>query len=243
MTTTTSTSRRSSSSDGSTIRLAAGRGEFVVRCSTVADGDFHLTAVPSDELERRRRAFVDLPWTMLDQVHGTDVVRVDTPGGHDRTVADAAVTALANAVIGTWVGDCAPVVFVGADSELAAAHAGWRGLARGVLSSTLDAMREPVREMVLGPTIGPCCYEFGADDLRTVASGVGATVDAIAGRTGDAALALDVPAAVRAFADGLGVPLTVMGGCTGCSYPGFSHRARRDPQRHVVAAWREDPNA
>lgn len=238
MTTTISTSRRSSSSDRPALRVPAGDGDFVVRCSTAADGDFHLTGVAPDELEARRRAFVDLPWTMLDQVHGTGVVDVTEPGGSDRAVADVAVTVVADAVLGTWVGDCAPVIALGTERALGAAHAGWRGLAAGVLHAMLAAMPEPMTTIVLGPVIGPCCYEFGDRDLRAVASGLGLTPGDVAGRTSDGALALDVPAAVGAFAAARSLPVVRLGGCTGCGYPGFSHRVRRDPERHVVAAWR-----
>ena len=235
MTTTTSTSRRSSSDD---LTFPATGGEFVIRCTTVSDGDFHLTEVAPAELEVRRRGLVDLPWTMLHQEHGDGVVRIRRPGEHDRTVADAAVTDLGDVVIGTWVGDCAPVVMLGSGIGLGAAHAGWRGLAAGVLDATADAMREPVATVVLGPTIGPCCYEFGEDDLASVALGVGTDAEAISASTRDGRLALDVPATVAAFAARIGARLVRAGGCTGCTYPGFSHRVRRDRERHVVAAWR-----
>ena len=59
-----------------------------VKCSTRSGGDFHRTEVAFDELEARRRRFVDLPWTQLDQVHGTTIRRVDTPAapmGHSVT--------------------------------------------------------------------------------------------------------------------------------------------------------------
>ncbi len=80
MTTTTSTSRRSSSDARSHPALIASRTRTVIRrdgppvhlrWSDVADGDFHRTDVAFAELEPRRRAFVDLPWTMLDEHHGT----------------------------------------------------------------------------------------------------------------------------------------------------------------------------
>jgi copper oxidase (laccase) domain-containing protein len=95
---------------------------------------------------------------------------------------------------------------------------------------------------VLGPVIGPCCYEFGPDDLHRVADGVGVHVDVITARTGEGHLALDVPGAVAAGLRSVGVDVdtvfTTLGGCTGCTYPGFSHRVRRDAERHVMAVWR-----
>jgi copper oxidase (laccase) domain-containing protein len=203
----------------------------------VADGDFHRTDVAFEELERRRRAFVDLPWTMLDEHHGTDVVRVAAPGEHDGAPGDVAVTHVCGAVLGCWVGDCAPLVLVGATSELAVVHAGWRGLAAGVVDAAFDAIGEPVVGAYLGPCIGPCCYEFGAHDLRSVAAGVHVPAGSIAGVTTWGTPALDVPAAVDAACTAWGVAVERIGACTGCTYPGFSHRVRSDPQRHVVAAW------
>ena len=195
MTTTTSTSRRSSSNriDARTISVAPANGRSVhVSCSTRADGDFHRTRVRFDVLTRRRRRFVDLPWTQLDQVHGTTAVRVDTPGAGDGQPGDIALTSLDDTVLGCWVGDCAPVVLIGGGSEFAIVHAGWRGLADGVIDAAIAAFAEPVVGAVLGPTIGPCCYEFGSADLEAVASGVGCDPSRIAGLTSSGQPALDV---------------------------------------------------
>lgn len=240
MTTTTSTSRRSSSS-AAPDRTAFRRGGRIVRirCSNRDDGDFHRVDVPLPELEARRRSLVDLPWSMLDEHHGVTTCRVTRPGEHDGADGDVLVTELADAVLGCWVGDCAPVVFVGESRRIAVVHAGWRGLAAGVLDIAAAALDEAVEQVVLGPTIGPCCYEFGDDDLDAVAAGVGVGRHRLAGSTRIGMLALDVPAAVETFAARIGARATRLGGCTGCTFPGFSHRVRRDPQRHVVAVWQE----
>jgi len=201
------------------------------------DGDFHRTEVALDELEARRRELVDLPWTMLDEHHGTIVARVEAPGEHDGAPGDIAITAVPGAVLGCWVGDCAPVVLIGERREVAVAHAGWKGLAAGVLDAAVDAFTEPVVAAVLGPCIGPCCYEFGIDDLRAVAAGVHADAASVSSVTAAGTAALDVSAAVVAGLAHRGVPVEVVGGCTGCTYDGFSHRVRADRERHVVAAW------
>ena len=232
MTTTNSTSRRSSSSP--TLRHYG----VAIGCSVRADGDFHRTARPLAEIEARRRAFVDLPWTMPDQRHGTVVVRVTEPGEHDGAVGDIVITDVADAVLGCWVGDCAPIVLVGAEREFAIVHGGWRGLADGVIDAAFSAFTESVAVAVLGPVIGACCYEFCSDDLGRVAAGVHATSDAITSTTRTGLMALDVTAAVDAACDHHGVELTTLGGCTGCAHDGFSHRVNSDPERHVVAAWR-----
>lgn len=212
-----------------------------MRVSTRADGDFHLDRVPPAELDARRRGLVDLPWTMLDERHGTGVVVVDRPGGGDRRTGDVLVTDLDHAALGVWVGDCAPVVLVAPDGRFAAVHAGWRGLAAGILDVACDALAlRPASGAVafLGPVIGPCCYEFGDDDLAAVAHAVGCSPEAVAGTASSGGRALDLRAAVRHALARRRVPLHADAPCTGCGGAHFSHRVRADPERHVVVAWR-----
>lgn len=212
-----------------------------IRCSQRSDGDFHLEQ-PVAHLEVARRRFVDLPWTQLDEVHGADVLVVDRPGGRDREVGDALVTAVDDTVLGVWVGDCAPVALVGDNGVVGAAHAGWKGIEGGVLQATVATMRSLGSSdvsAVLGPCIHPCCYEFGTADLHRLAVRLG---DDIVARTSAGTPALDVPAAVRAALGEVDVPLDDRSACTGCHADRyFSHRARRDPGRQVMAVWRTAP--
>ena len=104
----------------------------------------------------------------LQQVHGTGVVRIaqSEPVSADEPVADAAVTDVAGAVLAILTADCLPVLFCAADGgEVAAAHAGWRGLAAGVLERTVVAMHTPASGVLawLGPAAGPAAYEVGED--------------------------------------------------------------------------------
>ena len=87
--------------------------------------------------------------------------------------ADAAVTSADNLVLAILTADCLPVVFAAADgSEVAAAHAGWRGLASGVLEQTVTAMRTPPARLLawLGPAAGPQAYEIGAEVFEAFVS-------------------------------------------------------------------------
>lgn len=101
----------------------------------------------------------------LRQVHGCTVV----PAGAApclESAGDAAVTRRRGAVCAVLVADCLPVLLASRAGEVAGvAHAGWRGLAAGVIEATLDAMRVAPEEIVawLGPAIGPRAYEVGAD--------------------------------------------------------------------------------
>ncbi len=104
----------------------------------------------------------------LDQVHGTEVLRVaDQPPAPGTLVrADATWSNRSEIVCATMTADCLPVLFCSADGkEVAAAHAGWRGLCAGVLEATLSHFSCPAHEIHvwLGPAIGPDAFEVGAD--------------------------------------------------------------------------------
>lgn len=123
--------------------------------------------VDADVQENRRQLVAALalpsPPRWLRQVHGTRVVREP---GFDEPEADAAVTRTPGTVLAILTADCLPVVFAARDgSEVAAAHAGWRGLCAGVLESTVAAMATPARNVIawLGPAAGPQAYEIGAE--------------------------------------------------------------------------------
>lgn len=80
--------------------------------------------------------------------------------------ADAAVTATRGAVLAILTADCLPVLLCAEDgSEVAAAHAGWRGLAGGVLEASIAAVRTPPDKLIawLGPAAGPQQYEVGIE--------------------------------------------------------------------------------
>lgn len=195
-------------------------------------------AIDSAGVDARRRAVVDLPWTWLRQVHGGRVVVVTAPGEHAGAEADAAVTAVPGAALAVQTADCAPIGLLAAEA-VGAVHAGWRGLAAGVVGAAVDAMRDlgatEIRA-VLGPCIRSRCYEFGAADLDVVADALGHGVRAT---TGWGTPALDVPAAVVAALGAAGVDdVRDTGVCTACSPVHRSHRARGEAQRQSLVVWR-----
>ena len=111
------------------------------------------------------RRFVGREPLWLVQVHGAAIASAD--GTHATAPrADGAVARSAGNACAVLTGDCLPVMFAGRDgSVVAIAHAGWRGLAAGVLEATVQAMRiEPASVLAwLGPAIGPAAFEVGAD--------------------------------------------------------------------------------
>lgn len=142
------------------------------RCNIAA----HVGDAPGAVAENRARlrASLDLPaepvW--LEQVHGNRVIDLDGKDlagpapGTSPEVADAVVTRLTGRVCVIQVADCMPVLFAAADgSAVGAAHAGWRGLAGGVLEATVRAMQTPPEELLawLGPAIGQAFFEVGAE--------------------------------------------------------------------------------
>jgi YfiH family protein len=106
----------------------------------------------------------------LKQVHGRAVVEVDDPRpvANDAPEADAAVARTAGRVCAVVTADCMPVLMTDRSGDVVAvAHAGWRGLAAGVIESSLAAMRRQPASVLawLGPAIGPRAFEVGADVL------------------------------------------------------------------------------
>ncbi len=128
----------------------------------------HVGDVPASVEANRRllRRAARLPaepmW--LEQVHGTEVVVHD--GRSDVPRADAAMTRGRGRVCAVLTADCLPVVLADrAGSRVAVAHAGWRGLAHGVIEATVRALHCPPAELLawLGPAIGQQVFEVGLE--------------------------------------------------------------------------------
>lgn len=124
-----------------------------------------------DVEENRRRLFAaaQMPsrpvW--LEQVHGNAVLRL-TGEPYASKRADASWSDTPGTVCAVMTADCLPVLFCNqAGSEVAAAHAGWRGLCDGVLEATLASFNDRPENIMawLGPAIGPQAFEVG-DDVR-----------------------------------------------------------------------------
>jgi polyphenol oxidase len=133
----------------------------------------HVEDRPADVAENRRRVRAALSLPMeplwLAQVHGTRVVDADAMEAADAPQADGAVTRQPGRVLAVMVADCLPVLLARRDgAAIAIAHAGWRGLAAGVLESAVAALRSPPEALCawLGPAIGPAHFEVGAE-VRT----------------------------------------------------------------------------
>ena len=187
----------------------------------------------------------------LAQVHGRDVVEID-----ERTLAgvraappraDAAVTRVPSVVLSIQTADCLPVLFADrAGSVIGVAHAGWRGLAAGVLEATMASMRVPAADLSvwLGPAIGPRAFEVGPDVYA-------AYCDTDAGATHCFSLLregkwlADLSGLARRRLALIGVhDVTVDGSCTYTdSGRFFSYRRDKHSGRMALVAWLDDHDA
>ena len=183
----------------------------------------------------------------LRQVHGVGVRRFEAGDRQADTLgaieADAAVTCDAGVVLAILSADCLPVLFCAEDSsEVAAAHAGWRGLAAGVLDATLAAMRSPADRILvwLGPGAGPVAYEVG-DEVRTafVETDVASSGAFVASRPGH--WRVDLYALARHRLRRAGVERVYGGGyCTiSAADKFFSHRRDGRSGRMATLVWRQ----
>jgi hypothetical protein len=155
------------------------RAAFTLRSGGVSPAPFdtlnvgvHVGDRPDAVRENRRRVRegLQLPaepaW--IEQVHGTGVADLDAPAADAApgAAADAVFTRQPQRVCVVQVADCMPVLLAARDGScVAAAHAGWRGLAAGVLEATLRRLATQPAQLLawLGPAIGPQHFEVGSE--------------------------------------------------------------------------------
>jgi YfiH family protein len=196
----------------------------------------------------------------LEQIHGAGIVRAEdvlaqAHANGTPTRADASVTDRPGTVCVVMVADCMPVLFCDeAGRAVGAAHAGWRGLAAGIVEQTAQRVAELAGVEVgalhayLGPSIGPDAFEVGADVRDAFMNGVGAAQrDATANafvehpRNPGKYLA-DLPALARLRLQRLGVTRIVGGDlCTVTQRERFySYRRDRETGRMAALIWLDD---
>jgi polyphenol oxidase len=153
-----------------------------------------LRSGEDENVVRANRALLEralqLPSTprWLQQVHGDRSLRVTEEIFDGEQQADAVFTTQPNIVLAILTADCLPILLCADDgSEIAAIHAGWRGLSAGIVESTIARLRTPRSNLLawLGPAIGRASYEVG-DEVRTafVAKFSGAASAFVATRPG-----------------------------------------------------------
>jgi len=202
----------------------------------------HVGDDPAAVTENRRRlhAALDLPSepSWLQQVHGNAVARLPEPPADP---ADAAVAFRRGPVCAVLVADCLPVFIASRDRDrVGLAHAGWRGLAAGVIEATVAALDcDPARLIAwLGPAIGPEAFEVGEEVRAAFVSGSPAAAACFrAGRIGR--WMADLPALARQRLLACGVDSVHGGGACTFADPARFYSYRRDgvTGRMAALAW------
>lgn len=183
------------------------------------------------------------PQIYLNQVHGAHVVHVTEPPtpGSEPAEGDALITNRTDVFLVLLFADCVPVLFFDPlERAVGAAHGGWRGLAAGVLENTVQAMHDafgtqPGRlQAAIGPHIGVCCYEVGAEVAETFSQVPRAIRRDESGQT-----FLNLARVVRARLTASGLDpenVSTSAACTSCfTDVYFSHRAEGTTGRIAAA--------
>ena len=225
------------------------RAVTTLRAGGVSAGPFdslNLAAHVGDEEEKvaanrtRLKAELGLPadplW--LEQVHGVNVVHADAP---ETLAADASWTSSKGVICAVMTADCLPVLLCNPQGEqVAAIHAGWRGLLSGVIEATLETMDAPESMAWLGPAIGPEAFEVGGE-VRAAFLDRNTAFEAAFRQTGDNTWMADIYALSRTLLRQAGVTSIYGGGECTVNQPGdyFSYRRDRQTGRMVSLIWRE----
>ena len=197
-----------------------------VAFSTSSDGDLrsHL---------RHQEGFSSLigigaAWATVDQVHGDRVCAVAGPG--PAGAGDGVWTDQTELPVAVFTADCVGIAIL-ADRSVGVVHAGWRGLAAGVVANLLSRMVElghtPLAAAI-GPSIGPCCFEVGGEVAERFPEDTGETT------WGTPSVNLWT-AAERRLSDIADV--WSVGQCTMCADDFYSHRRDATPDRLATVAW------
>ena len=179
----------------------------------------------------------DVGRTWLRQIHSARVLDAGaTPGC--RGEGDALVVRTGRLAALVASADCVPVLVAG-EAGVAAIHAGWRGVASGVVPAAVDRLGGGGRTAWIGPGIGPCCYEVGEEVARAVVDA--STVAALRAGTGSRPhldLAVAVAHQLRAAGVGEIVRISICTRCHGewlCSH----RRDGADAGRNLAFIWRD----
>ncbi len=227
------------------IELPGARAVFTTRRGGFSSGPFESLNLgrwteDDPELVARNRTALErelgLELRFTRQVHRADVVRIESPGrDHPLQEADGQATAVPGLGLAVLVADCLPVALA-AEGAVAIVHAGWRGLAAGVIEEGVRAVRElggtgPL-EAAIGPGAGPCCYEVGEEVHEVFADKFPQAW------RGDN---LDLKSIARSRLEQAGVDAVHdVGLCTICSSPELFYSHRRDngvTGRQAGVAW------
>lgn len=226
------------------IDLPGARAVFTTRRGGYSQGPYRslnlgvFTDDDADTVAHNRAALrADVaapPLSFVHQVHGGEVQRITGVGRHPLPKLDGQATATPGVAPVALVADCLPVAVAG-DGAVAMLHAGWRGLAAGIIGEGVRALRELGAQgplsAAIGPGAGACCYEAGAEVHAAFA-------DVSAAHRG---ANVDLKAVARRRLEEAGVDeVADLGICTICADPDLLFSHRRDhgmTGRQAGVAW------
>jgi len=244
------------------IDLPGAQAMFTTRRGGFSEGPFaslnlgRLTADQPEAVQRNRahvQAQIGRPPAHIRQVHGTEVRRITSlpvagvaplpDEGLELPEADGQATALRDVAPMVLVADCLPIAVAGriasnGSAAVAMLHAGWRGLAGGIIAAGVQSLRElgadgPI-EAAIGPGAGGCCYEVG-EEVHAQFAGLGLGPHVRRGGN------LDLKAVARQILERAGLDAVYdLGLCTICSDESLFFSHRRDhgiTGRQAGLAW------
>ncbi|MNE23576.1 Laccase domain protein YfiH [compost metagenome] len=202
----------------------------------------HVGDDPGAVAENRRRltsAFAIAP-AWLSQVHGVVVADANP---NEIAEADASWTATPGIACTVMTADCLPALFCDrAGTRVAAAHAGWRGLAAGVLEATVDSLGVPGSDILawFGPAIGPQAFEVGAQVREAFIATHPQTIEAFVPSVNAGRFMADIYTLARLRLAAHGVTAIYGGGeCTVSDPRFFSYRRNNPTGRFASLVWLE----
>ena len=232
-------------------QLASGHTAWVAM-SEITDGDMAIGDLKTREnsIQEASQSLLEhnaglaIPsgqhWSFLTQVHGSKNIEVKKNESVLGLEGDALFTAQEKKVITIQVADCVPLALTSDCGAIAVIHAGWKGLLNGVIENASEALQEKFpgeQSVIIGPHIGPCCYEYGRKDLDSFIEIFGVSV---AGVTGASTDSLDLMAIVGVILEKKGIELSYMdGSCTSCDSKFWSYRSSGTQKRQSLLAWVE----
>ncbi|APC17447.1 multi-copper polyphenol oxidoreductase [Pseudomonas frederiksbergensis] len=202
----------------------------------------HVEDSPAAVAENRRRLteHFSIRPAWLQQVHGIAVAHADPT---TVATADASWTATPGVACAAMTADCLPALFCDrAGTRVAASHAGWRGLAAGVLEATVDSLAvDPAEVLVwLGPAIGPKAFEVGPEVREAFVQRLPETVQAFVPSHNAGKFMADIYMLARLHLAACGVTAVYGGGfCTVTDPRFFSYRRSPRTGRFASLIWLE----
>jgi len=243
--------------DNELAQSGSGKPENVHACTTLRSGGVstgayseynladHVGDDPQAVVCNRAKLVEDLHLpsepVWLEQVHSNKVVRADELATEQTVQADASFTSSKGVVCVVMTADCLPVFICNrSGTEVAVAHAGWRGLHAGIISNTVKAMNSSADELMvsLGPAIGPDVFEVGEEVLQAFVDKNSANKSAFTATT-EGCYLCDIYRLARIELQSIGVD-RIAGG-ERCSYREeqqfFSYRRQQKTGRMASLIW------